>query len=76
MIIMIFILGTLLGILAGGALCVRYLRSEVAGNIGPGLRRVHAQLDNLEAELNLVLATRLAEISKLQSSEPPPRDAK
>jgi hypothetical protein len=65
---MIFILGTLLGVLAGGALCVRYLRREVAGDIGPRLRRIQTQLDNLEVELNLALATRLAEISRLHSS--------
>jgi hypothetical protein len=70
MIVMIFVLGALLGILVGAALCVRYLRSEVAGNLGPALRRVQTQLDNLEAEINLALMTRLSEISGLRSSEP------
>jgi hypothetical protein len=69
---MIFILGTLIGILAGGALCVRYLRQEVAGDIGPRLHRIQAQLDNLQGEINLALATRLAEISRLRSLEPSP----
>jgi hypothetical protein len=35
---MIFVVGALLGTLAGGALCVRYLRREVAADIGPRLR--------------------------------------
>ena len=70
MIVMIFVLGALLGILAGGALCVRYLRREVAGDIGPRLRRIQIQLDNLEAEVTLAMATRLAEISRLQLSGP------
>jgi len=50
--------------LAGGAVCVRYLRQELAGDIGPKLRRMQSQLDNLEAEINLALATRLAELSQ------------
>ena len=53
----IFILGTLLGILGGGALCVRYLRHEIAADIGPQLRRMQGKLDNLERALNLVLMT-------------------
>jgi hypothetical protein len=59
---LIFLLGTLIGVLAGGALCVRYLRHEIAGDIGPRLRRLQAQLDSLESALNLVLITRYAEM--------------
>ena len=50
---LIFLVGALLGVIAGGALCVRYLRREIADDIGPKLRRVQVQLDNIEAELNL-----------------------
>lgn len=53
----IFILGTLLGILGGGAVCVRYLRHEIAADIGPQLRRMQGKLDNLEGALNLALMT-------------------
>jgi hypothetical protein len=71
-----FISGTLLGIIAGGALCVRYLRAAIADDIGPQLRRMHAdmdpvlrrmqnQLDNIESTVNLALATRYAELSNL-----------
>jgi hypothetical protein len=63
MVLLIFILGALLGALAGGALCVRYLRHEIAADIGPQLRHMQAQLDNLEAAVNLTLMTRYAEIS-------------
>jgi hypothetical protein len=35
---LIFLVGALLGVLMGGALCVRYLRREVAADIGPKLR--------------------------------------
>ena len=61
-----FILGALLGILGGGAVCVRYLRHEIAADIGPQLRRMHSKLDNLEAALNLALMTRYADMSAAQ----------
>jgi hypothetical protein len=63
MLVLIFLVGALLGVLAGGALCVRYLRREVAADIGPRLRRIQLQLDNLETAINLTLVTRYAELS-------------
>ena len=67
---LIFLLGALIGMLAGGALCVRYLRQEIAADIGPRLRRLQLQLDGLESTLNLVLVTRYSEIGSQL-----PRDA-
>jgi hypothetical protein len=55
---LVFLVGALLGALLGGALCVRYLRQEVAANIGPKIQRIQLQLDNIQAELNLAIATR------------------
>ena len=72
MIVMIFLIGLLLGLLAGGAVCVRYLRHEIAADLGPGLKRVQMQLDNLDTEINLALATRLADLSRVQPYIPPP----
>jgi hypothetical protein len=80
MLLLIFVIGTLLGVLAGGTLCVHYLRASIAADIGPALQRLHAeidpqlrgmrnQLDNIEAAVNLALATRYAELS--QQSWPP-----
>ena len=60
--LLLFLLGTLIGVLMGGALCVRYLRHEIAADICPRLRRLQLQLDNLESAINLVLVTRYAEI--------------
>jgi hypothetical protein len=60
----IFTLGILLGIAGGSALCVRYVRQEVAADIGPRLRRLQSQLDNVEAAINLALVTRYAELSR------------
>jgi hypothetical protein len=62
-IVLIFLVGALLGVLIGGTLCVRYLRQEVAGNIGPRLRQMQLHLDNLETAINLELVTRHAELS-------------
>lgn len=64
MIVMIFLVGALFGVLLGGAICVRYLRQEIAADIGPKLRRIQLQLENLEAEINLAMATRLTELSR------------
>jgi len=64
---MTFFVGALLGILAGGAVCTRYLRQEVAAEIRPRRQRIQSQLDNVEAEINLVMATQLAELTKRQT---------
>ena len=69
MVLLIFLVGALLGVLIGGAICVRYLRQEVAGEIGPKLRRMQLQLDNLETAINLALVTRHTELGG-----GPPRD--
>lgn len=58
-----FLLGTLIGGLAGCLICVRYLRREIAADIGPRLQRIQLQLDNLEMALNLALVTRYADLT-------------
>jgi hypothetical protein len=62
--VLVFLIGALLGTLVGGATCVRYLRQEIAASIGPTLRAMLVQLNNLESVLNLVIATQQAEISR------------
>jgi hypothetical protein len=57
----------LLGVLMGGVLCIRYLRREIADDIGPKLRRMQFQLDSIGAELDLAIATRHAELSARSS---------
>jgi uncharacterized membrane-anchored protein YhcB (DUF1043 family) len=77
MVFLIGLIGLLVGVLGGGALCVRYLRQEIAADIGPGLKRVQMQLDNLQTEINLALATRLADLCKAQTHVvPPPGDGR
>jgi hypothetical protein len=63
MVLLIFLFGSLLGLVAGVLLCIRFVRQEVAGDIGPRLRRIQLQLDALEAEVGLVIGTRYAEVS-------------
>jgi hypothetical protein len=76
MFLMIFIVGALLGVVAGGGLCVRYLRHEIAADVGPQLRRLQLHLDNLEAAVNLALLTRYADLNPAaphaQSQPAPP----
>jgi hypothetical protein len=78
---LIFLVGALTGVLAGGALCVRYLRSAITDDIGPQLKRLHAdidpqlrrmqnQLDLIDSAVNLALATRYTDLS---SNQPQPR---
>ena len=67
---LVFLVGALLGVLTGGMFCVRYLRREIAADIGPRLRHMQLQLDNLEAAVNLALFTRYAEIGR-PLPEPP-----
>src|SRR5580700_9072314 len=77
-VLLIFIVGALLGVLAGGTLCVYYLRSAIAADIGPQLKRMHAdidpqlrrmqnQLDLIEYAVNAALAQWYVEMS----SNPP-----
>ena len=73
---MLILVATLTGLLVGGVVVLYYLRSTIAGDIGPQLRRMHAeidpqirgmqnQLDNIESAVNLALASRYAELSQL-----------
>jgi hypothetical protein len=70
LIFLIFLVGVLLGVFTGGALCVGYLRQEIADDIGPKLKRMQLQLDNIDAELDLAIATRHAELSACSPSCP------
>jgi hypothetical protein len=60
----------LLGVLMGGGLCVGYLRREIADNVGPKLGHMQLQLDNIQAELNLAITTRHAELNTFPSGSP------
>jgi hypothetical protein len=70
---MLFLLGMLVGTIAGCLICIRYLRREIAADIGPRLRRIQLQLDNLETAVNLGMVTRYADMAGgLQRLPAPP----
>jgi hypothetical protein len=60
---LVFFVGVLLGVLFGGTLCATYLRQEITAGISPKLKRVELQLETVEAQLNLAIMTRYAELS-------------
>jgi hypothetical protein len=60
----VILLGLLIGLVIGAAVCARYLRQEIAANIGPRLRGIELQLDALRAEVNLATEVRLASLSR------------
>ncbi len=68
---MVILLGVLIGLLIGAAACARYLRQEIAANVGPRLRHIELQLDTLQTELNLATEMRLAALSKRLDQERP-----
>lgn len=70
--ILIFLVGLQLGALVGGMFCLRYLRREIAADIGPRLKRMQEQLDNLETALNLALVSHYAELSERLPHRPVP----
>ena len=67
---MTILLGILMGILIGAAVCARYLRQEIAANIGPRLRRIELQLDAMRAELHLATEARLAALNRRVEQDP------
>jgi hypothetical protein len=69
MIVLIFLVGSLFGALLGALLCVRYVRQEVTGDLGPKLRQIQGQLNTIEAELTYVVSTRYAELNAQMSHD-------
>lgn len=65
------LLGLLIGLVTGAAVCARYLRQEIAANIAPRLRTIELQLDALRAEINLATEARLAALSKRIDQDQP-----
>jgi hypothetical protein len=64
-------LGLLIGLVMGAAAMARYIRQEVAGNIGPRLRNIELQLDALRSEVNLATELRLASLNSRTHPDQP-----
>lgn len=60
--VLIFLIGTLLGLLLGAALCVRYLRQELTAKISPTMDLLLLKLDNVHSAVNVALANWHAEL--------------
>lgn len=60
--ILIFLIGTLSGLVLGAALCVRYLRQELTARIGPTMDLLLLKLDNVHSAVNIALANWHAEL--------------
>jgi len=69
--VLIFLIGTLLGLVMGAALCIRYLRQELTARIGPTMDLVLLKLDNMHSAVNIALANWHAE---LHNHPQPPHD--
>lgn len=64
--VLIFLIGALLGLVLGAALCVRYLRQELTARIGPTMDLVLLKLDNMHSAVNVALANWHAELHNHQ----------
>ncbi|MGH4018914.1 MAG: hypothetical protein ACRDT0_06650, partial [Pseudonocardiaceae bacterium] len=51
--VLIFLIGLLLGMVVGAALCVHYVRQELTARIGPTMDLVLLKLDNVQGAVNL-----------------------
>jgi len=61
MIVLIFLVGSLLGILLGALMCIRFVSKEVTGDLSPQLRQIRGQLNTIEAELAYMVSSRYVE---------------
>ena len=71
MLVLIFFAGALLGALAGAVTCVRYVRQAMMADIAPSLRRLQAQVDNLETEIRIAVTEWLTELARRYNELPP-----
>jgi hypothetical protein len=69
--VLIFLIGILLGLVMGAALCVRYFRQELTARIGPTMDLMLLKLDNVHSAVNIALANWHAE---LHNHPQPPRE--
>lgn len=67
----LILVGLLMGLVIGAGVCARYLRQEVAANIGPRLRQIEMQLDIMRAEMNLAAEARLAALNRRFDEDQP-----
>jgi hypothetical protein len=62
--ILLLVLGALIGVVVGAAICIRYIKEEMTGRVGPTMELLRLQLDNVQGAVNLALANWHAELHK------------
>jgi hypothetical protein len=62
-IILIFLVGSLLGLLLGALISIRFVRQGVTEDLNPKLSRMQGQLNTIEAELAYMVSARYAELN-------------
>ncbi len=72
--VLIFLIGALLGLVLGAAVCVRYLRQELTARIGPTMDLLQLQLHNLQGSVDIALANWHAELHGHTPSPSPRRN--
>lgn len=73
MLVLIFLIGALLGLVVGAAVCVRYLRQELTARISPTMDLLQLQLHNLQGSVDIALANWHAELHRHTPSRNPRR---
>ena len=68
--VLIFVIGALLGVVVGAAICVRYIRQELTARIGPTMELLRLQVENLQSAVNIALANWHAELHGHQQQLP------
>ena len=58
------------GLLLGALLCIRFVRQEATGGLGPKLNQIRGQLNAIETELAYVVSSRYAELNARLQQEP------
>jgi uncharacterized membrane-anchored protein YhcB (DUF1043 family) len=70
MIVLIFLVGSLFGLLLGALVCIRFVRQEVTGDLRPKLNQIQGQLNTIEAELTYAVGSRYAELNARLTQDP------
>jgi hypothetical protein len=73
MIVLIFLVGSLFGLLCGALVSIRFVRQEVSGDLLPKLKQMQGQLNTIEAEVGYMVNSRYAELNARLSPETRPQ---
>lgn len=75
MIFLIFIVGSLFGLLGGALVSMRFIRRGVAEDLLPRISGMQGQLNTIEAEVGYLVNSRYAELNARLPENPPRQPA-